>query len=197
MYWNISVIFLSPVFKIEPSKGNMCIRAFEEAEECLFLLTLDGPWLGLTVWNIHTQLNYSGASHGPPPFLRSLRILHQYWQLFIDFVCKIQMSAFSTFVAANKITNSLSCCQCFFYSTFFTEGVVLINPKSFDDHLIIIIISSFWPNLQFKTYLTMTSQYFWKHIIKSFSNDDLDVSNTSAITTLKSEAGSKGLASHC
>ena len=114
---------------------------------------------------------------------------------FIDFDCKIQMSAFSTFMAANKITNSLSCCQCFFYSTFFTEGVVLINPKSFDDHLIIIIISSFWPNLQFKTYLTMTSQYFWKHIIKNFSNDDLDVSNTSAITTLKSEAGSKGLAS--
>ena len=122
-----------------------------------------------------TQLlrHFSWTTSFLEEFKNSLSIL----ATLINFDCKIQMSALSTFVAANKITNSLSCCQCFFYSTFFTEGVVLINLTSFDGHLIRIIISSYWPNLQFKTFLTMTSQYFWKHIIKSFSNDDSNVSN--------------------
>ena len=175
----------------------MCIMAFEEAEECLFLLTLDGPWLRLTVWNIHTQLNYSGASHGPPPFFRSLRILHQYWQLLFISIVKFRCLPFQLSWQLIRSWNHFRAANVFFTQPFFTEGVVLINPTSFDDHLIRIIISSYWPNLQFKTFLTMTSQYFWKHIIKSFSNDDSNVSNTNAITTLKSEAGSKGLASHC
>ena len=154
----------------------MCIMSFEEAEECLFLLTLDGPWLGLTVWNIHTQLNYSGASHGPPPFLRSLRILHQYWQLLLISIVKFRCPPFQLSWQLTRSRIHYRAANVFLLNLFlFTKGVVLINPKSFDDHLIRIIISSFWPNLQFKTFLTMTSQYFWKHIIKSFSNDDWNV----------------------
>ena len=154
MYWNRSIIFSSPqVFQIEPSTGNMCIMAFEEAEECLFLLTLDGPWLGLTVWNIHTQLNYSGASHGPPPFLRSLRILHQYWQLLLISIVKFRCPPFQLSWQLTRSRIHYRAANVFLLNLFlFTKGVVLINPKSFDDHLIRIIISSYWPNLQFNTF---------------------------------------------